>query len=87
MKLCDLTFKAFSSRLPNKVIAATKGINCHMACGGQDPRNGDYYTFLETVCGGYGGRAYEGWNGRRAESHTEYGELSNRRDRKQIILL
>jgi N-methylhydantoinase B len=56
MKLCDLTFKAFSSRLPGKVIAATKGINCHMACGGQDPRNGDYYTYLETVCGGYGGR-------------------------------
>jgi N-methylhydantoinase B len=56
MRLCDLAFKAFSANMPRRVIASTKGINCHMACGGRDPRNGDYYTFLETVSGGYGGR-------------------------------
>jgi N-methylhydantoinase B len=56
MKLCDLAFKAFSSKMPMKVIAATKGINCHMACGGRDPRDGEYYTFMETVSGGYGAR-------------------------------
>ena len=56
MRLCDLTFLAFSQALPQKVMASTKSINCHMACGGRDPRDGEYYTFIETMAGGYGAR-------------------------------
>ncbi len=56
MRLCDLGFKLFSDAMPLKVMACTKSINCHMACGGRDPRSGEYYTFLETLGGGYGAR-------------------------------
>ncbi len=56
IRLCDLAFRAFSDAMPLKVLASTKGINCHMACGGRDPRNGEYYAFIETIAGGYGGR-------------------------------
>ena len=56
MRLCDLTFRAFSDAMPHKVMASTKSINCHMACGGLDPRTGEYYTFIETMAGGYGAR-------------------------------
>ncbi|MFN0168239.1 MAG: hydantoinase B/oxoprolinase family protein [Bryobacteraceae bacterium] len=56
MRLCDLTFRAFADAMPNRVMASTKSINCHMACGGRDPRDGDYYTFIETMAGGYGAR-------------------------------
>ncbi len=56
MRLCDLLFKAFSERMPMKVIASTKGINCHFACGGRDPRDGEYYAFMESLSGGYGAR-------------------------------
>jgi N-methylhydantoinase B len=30
---------------------------CHSGFGGIDPRTGQYYCFLETLAGGYGGRA------------------------------
>jgi N-methylhydantoinase B len=30
---------------------------CHAGFGGHDPASGDYYCFLETFGGGYGGRA------------------------------
>lgn len=56
MRLCDLTFRAFSEAMPDRVMASTKSINCHMACGGEDPRSGEYYTFIETMAGGYGAR-------------------------------
>lgn len=56
MRLCDLTFRALSPAMPERVMASTKSINCHMACGGLDPRRGEYYAFIETIAGGYGGR-------------------------------
>jgi len=56
MRLCDLAFRAFSDAMPQKVMASTKSINCHMACGGRDPRTGEYYAFIETIAGGYGAR-------------------------------
>ena len=56
MRLCEILFKAFSSVLPEKVPAGTKGMICHAGFGGQDPRTGEYYCFLETLAGGYGGR-------------------------------
>jgi len=56
MRLCDLSFRIFSDAMPNKVMASTKSINCHMACGGLDPRTLEQYAFIETLCGGYGAR-------------------------------
>ena len=56
MRLCDLAFRAFSQAMPDKVMASTKSTNCHMACGGFDPRRGEHYAFIETLAGGYGGR-------------------------------
>lgn len=55
MRLCCLGFQALSDAMPDKVMASTKSINCHMACGGTDPRTGEYYTFIETMAGGWGG--------------------------------
>ena len=55
MRLVCLSFRAFSEGMPDKVMAPTKSINCHMACGGLDPRTGEYYTFIETMGGGWGG--------------------------------
>ena len=55
-RVCEVLFKAFSMALPNRVPAGTKGMMCHVGFGGIDPRTGEYYCFLETVGGGYGGR-------------------------------
>jgi N-methylhydantoinase B len=57
MRLCDLIFRAFAEALPERVPAAGKGIMCHAGFGGIDPRSGEYYCVLETLAGGYGGRA------------------------------
>ena len=56
MRLSDLGFKALSEALPDRITACSKSIICNMGCGGVDPRNGEYYTFMETLAGGYGAR-------------------------------
>lgn len=55
-RLADVIFKALSQLMPTKVPAGTKAMICHAGFGGNDPRTGEYYSFLETVAGGYGGR-------------------------------
>ncbi|MGQ9682009.1 MAG: hydantoinase B/oxoprolinase family protein [Anaerolineae bacterium] len=57
MRLTDLLFKALAQAVPERVPAGTKGMICHAGFGGTNPRTGDYYCFLETLGGGYGGRA------------------------------
>jgi N-methylhydantoinase B len=56
MRLCEVLFKALSDALPEQVPAGTKGMVCHVGFGGREAGSGDYYTFLETLAGGYGGR-------------------------------
>ena len=56
MRLVEILFKALSVPLPDRVPAGTKGMVCHVGFGGKDTRSGEYYTFLETLGGGYGGR-------------------------------
>jgi N-methylhydantoinase B len=56
MRLCELLFKTLSNALPDQVPAGSKGMVCHVGFGGRDPRSSDYYCFLETLGGGYGGR-------------------------------
>jgi N-methylhydantoinase B len=55
-RLCEVLFKALSQAMPKKVAAGSKGMICHVGFGGPDPRSGEYYTFLETLGGGSGGR-------------------------------
>ena len=55
-RLIDVMFKALSSVMPDRVPAGTKAMMCHAGFGGADPRTGEYYCFLETMAGGFGGR-------------------------------
>jgi N-methylhydantoinase B len=54
MQLCDLLFKALAPALPDRVIAGTKGCVCNVAFGGVNPSSGEYFTYYETIAGGYG---------------------------------
>lgn len=55
-RLTDVMLEALASGLPERVPAGTKGMICHAGFGGVDPRTGEFYCFLETLAGGYGGR-------------------------------
>jgi N-methylhydantoinase B len=57
MRLTEVMLKALAGAVPELVPAGTKGMTCHAGFGGIDPRSGEYYCFLETLAGGYGGRA------------------------------
>jgi len=48
--------RALAPALPERIPAGTKAMICHAGFGGLDPRKGEYYCFLETLAGGYGGR-------------------------------
>jgi N-methylhydantoinase B len=54
MQLCDLLFKALAEALPDRVLAGTKGCICNIAFGGINPVTEEYFTFYETIAGGYG---------------------------------
>lgn len=54
MQLCDLLFKALADALPERVLAGTKGCICNIAFGGIHPATDEYFTFYETIAGGYG---------------------------------
>jgi N-methylhydantoinase B len=54
VNLCDLMFKALASAMPERVVACGKGIICNLAFGGTHPETGRYFTYYETIAGGYG---------------------------------
>ncbi len=56
-RLTDVILKALAPTIPKLVPAGTKAMICHAGFGGIYPRTGEYYCFLETLAGGYGGRA------------------------------
>jgi N-methylhydantoinase B len=56
-RLVDVIFRALLPALPDRLPAGTKAMMCHAGFGGVDAQTGDYYCFLETFAGGYGGRA------------------------------
>jgi N-methylhydantoinase B len=56
-RLTDVIFKAILPSLPDRLPAGTKAMMCHAGFGGVDLETGEYYCFLETFGGGYGGRA------------------------------
>ena len=55
-RLVDIIFKALLPALPKRLPAGTKAMMCHAGFGGVDPATNEYYCFLETFGGGYGGR-------------------------------
>ena len=57
IRLTDLLFKVFSQTMPERVPAGCKAMQCHAGFGAIDVRSGEYYAFLETLAGGYGGRS------------------------------
>ena len=54
VNLCDLMFKVLAPAMPERVAACGKGIICNLAFGGKKPATGDYFTYYETIAGGYG---------------------------------
>jgi N-methylhydantoinase B len=56
-RLVDVIFRALLPALPSRLPAGTKAMMCHAGFGGVDAASGEYYCFLETFAGGYGGRA------------------------------
>lgn len=56
-RVTDVILKALSKAIPDRIPAGTKAMICHSGFGGRDPRTGEYYCFLETMAGGFGGRA------------------------------
>ena len=56
IRLVDVIFLALSQLIPERVAAGCKAMICHTGFGGVDPRSGEYYCYLETVAGGFGGR-------------------------------
>ena len=57
MRVVETLYQAISQALPERVPAGSKGMICHVGFGGRDPRTGELFAFLETVAGGFGGRA------------------------------
>jgi N-methylhydantoinase B len=57
MRAGELVTKAMADAVPERTIAATKGIVCNVAYGGRDPRDDEDYVYYETVAGGYGARS------------------------------
>ena len=55
-RLVDVIFRAVLPALPEVLPAGTKAMACHAGFGGIDPVSNEYYCFLETFGGGYGGR-------------------------------
>ena len=55
-RIVDVTLKAFSEIIPEKVCAACQGTMNNVTIGGVDPRTGDYFSYYETIAGGFGAR-------------------------------
>ena len=56
-RLTDVFFRALAPAMPQLMPAGTKAMICHSGFGGLDPVTSEYYCFMETLGGGYGGRA------------------------------
>ena len=56
-RVVDLVSGALSQAVPERVIAACTGSNASITFSGVDPRNGIYYSYLETIGGGFGARS------------------------------
>jgi N-methylhydantoinase B len=56
IKVTEGVFRALAKAMPERVAAEGKKTILHIAFGGVDPRKNEFYVYLETLAGGYGGR-------------------------------
>lgn len=56
-RIIDVVLGALAPALPDAVVAAANGANTMAVFSGKDPETGKPYVYLETVGGGFGGRA------------------------------
>jgi N-methylhydantoinase B len=56
-RIVDVIIGALAPVLPDAVVGAANGANTTAVFFGTDPRNGRDYVYLETLGGGFGGRA------------------------------
>ncbi len=55
-RIVDVSLKAFSNIIRERVCAACQGTMNNVTIGGIDPRTGKYFTYYETIAGGFGAR-------------------------------
>ena len=55
-RIVDVLFKALSRALPDRIPAASQGTMNNLTIGGIDTRNGQEFSYYETVAGGMGAR-------------------------------
>jgi N-methylhydantoinase B len=55
-RMTELVWLALHPALPDRVPAASKGIIVNIGFGGNDPRIGEYFCYMETIGGGNGAR-------------------------------
>ncbi len=55
-RLAELIWLALYQAMPERVPAASKGIICNLGFGGRNPRNNEYFCYMETIAGGNGAR-------------------------------
>ncbi len=55
-RIVDVVLKAFEKVVPDRVCAACQGTMNNVTIGGVDPRTGRYFTYYETIAGGFGAR-------------------------------
>src|SRR3989442_10845302 len=55
-RIVDVTLKAFSRIIPERVCAACQGTMNNVTVGGVDPRTGKYSTYYQTIPAGLGAR-------------------------------
>ncbi len=56
-RIIDVIIGALSAAVPEAAVAAANGANTTAVFSGTDPRSGETYVYLETLGGGFGGRA------------------------------
>jgi len=56
-RIVDVSLRAFARIVPERVCAACQGTMNNVTIGGLDPRTGKYFTYYETIAGGFGARS------------------------------
>ena len=56
-RIVDVVIGALAEALPEQVVGAANGANTTAVFSGVDPRSNSQYVYLETLGGGFGGRA------------------------------
>ena len=53
-RIVDVLLKAFAQAVPERIPAASSGTMNNLTLGGVDPRNGQVFSYYETIGGGMG---------------------------------